>query len=465
MVGLGVLRTYADPDLWEHVRFGLDILESHGLPRIDPYSFTQDVPWVNHEWLSEAIAAWAFAPAGSPELIALKAVLALLSSLLVADALRGAREEWRWGALGLAAMSMLPITYTVRPQLWTLLLLLALCRMLVAAPRYFWLIPVLFAFWVNLHGGWVVGFGVLGVWSIGALLGRAAVRPGTMLSVLLLSVAATLVNPYGVGLWKFILATVRFSRSEIQEWLPIWRDTPSSWILWTCGVVFVVLAWRRRRDDPPLGNLAIVLMLMVASCLVNRIVPLFVPTAVVLLALLLERRQLPAPPVPMARTAFDVGATLLAVSLVAHRSMFGRCIEVDGDWIPDTVAADSLRAAGARGRIVTWFNWGEYAIWHLAPDLKVSFDGRRETIYSDRTIRRQLSIARGDAEGLGALKEMTPEYVWLPNVPPNTTKAWLRRNGYRIDVDTSLSFVAVRQDLQPMGFARSPGTRAVRCFP
>ena len=42
-----------DADLWGHVRFGLDTLQTWSLPADDPYSFTQDTPWINHEWLSE----------------------------------------------------------------------------------------------------------------------------------------------------------------------------------------------------------------------------------------------------------------------------------------------------------------------------------------------------------------------------------------------------------------------------
>ena len=44
-VALGVLAgpTYADADLWGHVRFGLDILSAGHLPSVDPYSFTSDV--------------------------------------------------------------------------------------------------------------------------------------------------------------------------------------------------------------------------------------------------------------------------------------------------------------------------------------------------------------------------------------------------------------------------------------
>jgi hypothetical protein len=61
-----------DPDLWGHVRFGLDILRDASIPPSDPYSFTSDRVWVNHEWLAEVITADAFRLAGNPGLIALK---------------------------------------------------------------------------------------------------------------------------------------------------------------------------------------------------------------------------------------------------------------------------------------------------------------------------------------------------------------------------------------------------------
>ena len=79
------LATYAraDADLWGHVRFGLDTLESWRLPAEDPYSFTQDTPWINHEWLSELQMAAAWRIAGTTGLVALKGALTLGTLLLI----------------------------------------------------------------------------------------------------------------------------------------------------------------------------------------------------------------------------------------------------------------------------------------------------------------------------------------------------------------------------------------------
>ena len=57
--------TPADADLWGHLTFGRDIVASGHAVQVDRYSFTSDVPWVNHEWLAEVVFFEAYRLAGS----------------------------------------------------------------------------------------------------------------------------------------------------------------------------------------------------------------------------------------------------------------------------------------------------------------------------------------------------------------------------------------------------------------
>src|SRR5512137_2497119 len=51
---LWTLRPIADPDFWWHLRTGQLIVQTHTIPRTDPFSFTKaGGPWITHEWLSE----------------------------------------------------------------------------------------------------------------------------------------------------------------------------------------------------------------------------------------------------------------------------------------------------------------------------------------------------------------------------------------------------------------------------
>src|SRR5690348_12205467 len=83
--------TRTDADLWGHLRFGLDTLAARALTATDPYSFTQDRPWLNHEWLSELQMAAAYRVAGVAGLVLLKATLIFGAFWLAWRSLAGAR--------------------------------------------------------------------------------------------------------------------------------------------------------------------------------------------------------------------------------------------------------------------------------------------------------------------------------------------------------------------------------------
>ncbi len=100
--------TGTDPDLWGHVRFGLDFLRNRALPSVDPYSFTQDRPWVNHEWLSEALMAAAFALCGTAGLVILKTLVMACAVSVVWRRLRGASPVISTAVTTLAIVGALP---------------------------------------------------------------------------------------------------------------------------------------------------------------------------------------------------------------------------------------------------------------------------------------------------------------------------------------------------------------------
>src|SRR5690348_4627920 len=118
LVFAGASVTRADPDLWGHVRFGLDTLRDKHLTSVDPYSFTQDVPWVNHEWLSEVQMGAAYGLGGDAGLALLKSALTGGALLLAWAALGRVRTGARVLVCVLAVMGTLHMWATVRPQLW-----------------------------------------------------------------------------------------------------------------------------------------------------------------------------------------------------------------------------------------------------------------------------------------------------------------------------------------------------------
>ena len=172
-------------------------------------------------------------------------------------------------------------------------------------------------------------------------------------------------------------------------------------------------------------------MLAYSSARVARIGPLFVEALVVLGAGAIRQswpqqagKSLIEPSRHDRTAVIVVCAIALVTAGVVSRSSLG-CIRVDPPSGPDAAAVGLLRQM-PDGRLVTFFDWGEYALWHLSPRLKVSMDGRRETVYTDVRLREHAAVLEGTADGLALLQKWRPEYVWLPATSA-TTRGWLAR--------------------------------------
>lgn len=466
LLGSMLLVTRADADLWGHLRFGIDILETRAIPSVDPYSFTQDKPWVNHEWLSELQMAAAYRAAGLSGLLILKAVLLICAFMPVWAAYRQAHLVARVCVGGLLALGTIHMTAVARPQLWTFLCLAILVTLLASERRSRRrLIPPILMFWANCHGGWIVGLAVLTAWaSAEAWSDRQQLPPSVVL--VLLSAVATFINPYGLGLWRFMAETVPGARA-IDEWQPLWTAPALNWVPWGLGLAATVwFTWRR---SIPLSAALVLVLLAGGAARILRVESLFALTAALLLAPPI-RRQWPAsaglgrPAGGRAGIRLLVAAGALAGAMVGATVVFQRaasCVAIFGPWAPDLEVMAALRRAKPAGRLVTPFNWGEYAIWHLGPAVRVSIDGRRETVYSDEHLRRHEAVVAGTEIGLALLDRWHPDYVWLP-ATSQSVRSWLVSRGYRIDVETDRSFLASRADRLPVG---RPPTAVGRCFP
>ena len=412
--------------------------------------------------------AGAYRIGGTIGLVALKAAILGGVLALLARRLYGSTPVVSTAVLTLAMICLLPVSLTVRPHLWSAAALALLITLLdrPAPPDWRRVVAtmLLFGFWANLHGGWITGAAVLCVYaSVRAWRERKALL--RWIAIVGLSLAATLVNPYGPGLWQFLIRTVRSSRPDITEWQPLSLALPPSpdWIGVIAPIALAVALSARRFNRLPAETWATILLLVAAAVRVSRVGPLMVPACLLLLAPYINEQWGQVGRVTVRRggasAVFWIPVLVLAAAAGRSTVTALACVPDRGAWIPDREAA--ARLEGASGRLWTTFNWGEYAIWHLGPAIRVSIDGRRETVYSDAMLETHRAFERGDPEAAAVFSSLAPEFVWLPSADA-AARTWLANNGYRIDADTSRSFIAVRKDLPIL-----PSSRAQRpaCFP
>jgi hypothetical protein len=91
-------------------------------------------------------------------------------------------------------------------------------------------------------------------------------------------------------------------------------------------------------------------------------------------------------------------------------------IIVDPETYP-VQAVRFLKTNHIKGNLLVPFEWGEYAIWKLYPDCKVSIDGRFRTVYPETVIRDHF-IADNDLKGWKTLIRKYPSDILLTRQIP-----------------------------------------------
>jgi hypothetical protein len=303
------------------------------------------------------------------------------------------------------------------------------------------------ALWANVHGGFIVGLGVLALWLLVRLLQREDAKfKGALVALGLVSVAATLVNPYGLGLWQFLWTTVGVSR-DIADWQPMLLVSPFIWAPFIMAALVCVFMMVKARGHLDWAYKLILIALLVGAMRVNRLDAFFGIAMVMLVGPAFSRSRgrailridgsntLPV----FYRAAFLCLSTMLVVASMSYGVKAARCIEMPD--APEAATIDFLKTRAKGTRVLTSFGWGEYAIWHLGSDILVSMDGRRETVYSEDFVDAHFRFYTNAPDATAFATRLGADFVWLPSDRPVT--ATLIKEGwhpvFRGPVSTILS--------------------------
>lgn len=402
--------TLADPDLWGHTYYGLRCLQLGVLVETaDPFSYTAPGSrWINHEWLTEAALGRLWSRFGNPGLVAWRVLWIAILFWVLAAGMEQRRASAPAGVMLLVftTETLADFLIFVRPQLATFALFawtLHVWRLNWDGPhRALWLTIPAMALWTNLHGGFLSGIAIAGLYSVWAgflAVGDPAVRPRALRYAVAGAgmVAATFLNPYGWELHRMLwqhLETAQF----VREWQPLWdvSQSPVYYVPFGLGA-FALLRSRSWRSIDLLvlgfvgwqaaAHLRHVALLAIA---VAVLMPVALSDALSRTFTLIERHWSTPAGRKFRRSALvALFSLLLGLRLYGSGSLWREGI---GPWdvafetsrqVPGMPleAVSWIKEQGLQGNILTDYGWGQFVIWHLFPNSRVAFDGRYRTVY------------------------------------------------------------------------------------
>ena len=408
----------ADGDMLRHLRHGAWILEHGRFIHTDPFSYTRGGdPFVSFEYGSQILYALAHQAGGL-------AGVAVLASLLIAASyavltrflLSRGVDAFLTYLISIAAAILGAVHWTARPHLFSLLAVMLLLYWLEPGqrgPRVWWLAPM-FLVWANLHGGFVFGLVLLGIYLTGSALewwlggDRPYWRTRVEYYAQALGIAslATLANPNG---WQLHLHIIRFFgepflRDNTHEFLsPDFHTAGGKMLLAALLGIIALLALVPGR---PTGPRLLLLLANVAFTLqARRNIPLLAATVFPVLAIHYDAawRRLPDwrgvrkvferdarrgrdAPFIAAVTLFLVALGLLRGSVLGYQLIPA---QLDRHEFP-VAAVQRARTVGVEGRIFHDFIWGGY-ILYAWPEQRVFIDGGTD-FYGPELMKTYMSM-------------------------------------------------------------------------
>jgi hypothetical protein len=407
----------SDGDLARHLRHGRYMLEHGGLIRADPFSFTRPgAPFVGFEYGSQLLYALAERVGGLPAVAVLAGLLIGLTYALLTRFLLKRGVDPLLACLTVAlAIALGAGHWTARPHLFSFVAVVILLDMLEGRRRR----PVLacaalFVIWANLHGGFVYGWVLIGLYlvgSLGELLWSDDKEPWRervryYRTMLVTAMTVTVLNPYGLELHRHLIGFFGkpFLMDNTAEFVsPDFHEPGAKVFLGILLFIFGSLTLRRRR--PTLPRLMVMGIGAAFALISVRNIPLFGLTALPIFALHMDEvwRRLPDPggvrgrfETTATRTSSLPWALPIAVLLCWVAAAGGRIgsLQLIWDRFDGTVfpvaAVAKARAEHLGGRLFSDFVWGGY-VEYAWPEQKIFIDGGTD-FFGEDVFREYASI-------------------------------------------------------------------------
>ncbi|HEX2957412.1 MAG TPA: hypothetical protein VHO70_11300, partial [Chitinispirillaceae bacterium] len=431
-----------DYDFWARLAVGSIFFQTGWVPHHDIFSYVPTkAQWIDHEWGASVIFYGAAKFLGVWGFFLLKAVIIFLVLLFIIKIIRMHKETGSVGIvyIMLTEFSLFPgVGAVIRCQMFTYLFfalwLFQLENIRKNGNKNLWIFPVTMLFWVNMHGGFIAGIGLLVIYAIGELLNRK--NPYKYLIILGMILPFTLINPYGVNFWKYIIEATLMSRPTVPEWYPIRLDGPNQIIMgfkvhYLIGffmfVVLTAIAFLRQilqKEKLDWTKYLLATTLLYIGCSHQRHIIFFVIAMSALfynqyILLLNFVKSIIAKLLKIKNNKllnvinFSLGHVLLLILLFRIFPFLHFDIILNPKEYPYG-SFEFIRQNKLSGSLATTFKWSSYAFWKLYPQCKVLVDGRYEEVYTNTVFNEAIQISLKTGNWDDVIRKYNTDILVLP---------------------------------------------------
>jgi hypothetical protein len=384
-------------DLGWHLAAGDLIRDRGNIPFQDPWSFTLgDKQWYNLSWLWDVIASVIFQYAKFGGLVFfVVACGAVIVGYLASICLSSGASAIAVCVSVLSACLLYP-TFATAPNIYlaaspntcTMLFCVIFYAECLKRTRCF-LLPVMMALWVNLHGGFLLGFLIVGIFCGAALLRRDWANFKIYSLAGVGCFVAIFINPLGWHIYDGSAATLgHFVQENITEWQSYYLNmtVPGSipGIIYT--LIFIGLELRYRGSRPiPLEARLLSWLFLFLGLYQFRYMSFFFIFSTIPLALHIDRL------LPKQLDIFQVHRSLLAAGIVGVCALPLTFMQIEPALgLPEMLSEQEalyFQTNFSHARLLNHWNVGGLLIFRTRGAVPVFVDGRGATAYPDALLR------------------------------------------------------------------------------
>lgn len=418
---IGYQGLLADGDTGYHIRAGEVIIDTLSIPRHDIFSFhAPKIPWTAHEWLSEVVMASLHRLFGLSGVLVFFAFVISFIYYLLFRIIRTYGGNILISILVLLlVMASSNIHWLARPHIFSLLCVL-IWYYLLDEFQYnnravLFLLPPLMILWVNLHGGYIIGLILTGIYLCCNFIsfmftkspqkkemGKKSRYLGLTLMVCLF---ASLINPYGyhILLFPFKLTSNKFIMDHINEFMsPNFHEPMFFTYLLFCLIAILAISKKRLHFI----ECVLALFFTYMSLYSARYIPLFgiIISPIVIRQAdgliseadgrfkdFLKKRDYRISSADASARGY-IWPSLAVVAAFSFIALGTMDYSFDQESRP-VAAVDFLKTERINGNMFNNDEFGDYIIYAAWPEYRVFFDGRSD-MYGTEKMKEYFQISQ-----------------------------------------------------------------------